>query len=340
MLAVALGGLLVGPVLGAAADKARLERQSFLQATELWSLKLRAAHTADERRAIWAQQPSASAHAEKLWAIIKPSLGEEWTLEPAAWILTSAPQLRDAVEAIRTALEQHHLRSSKVAPLAYALTAVPDPRSLALLEKVGASNPRAEVRGVAALGTAILLKGLGEDPENMKRRLGLLRQAIIDSANVDLGGRTVAKVAEDELFIIANLTKGRIAPQLSGTDVAGKPFKLSDCRGKVVVLLFWATWNREADKTLELTRSLAERLAGKPFEIIGINGDDPAVLRDLHANRSVTWRNLPDPKGELAATYRITDWPVAYVLDRDGRIQFIGTPGTFVDLAAESLING
>jgi peroxiredoxin len=324
----------------ASPEKVALERKSYLQATELWTLKVRAAHTPEERRAIWDAKPSANAHAERLWALIKGSLSAEWTLEPAAWVVGSAPQMREPVEAIRAAMEKHHLGSPKITSLVYALTAVPDPRTLAMLEKLSASSPHASVRGTAALGTALLLKSLGDEGDIMKRRLTLLRQAIIDSSTVNLGGRSVSQIAQDELFVIANLTKGRVAPEISGTDVAGKPMKLSDARGKVVVLLFWGTWNNEAEKTLELTNSLVARMAGKKFEVIGVNADEAAILREMHAAKSVTWRNFSDTSGEIAATYRVRDWPIAYVLDAEGKIQFIGAPGTFVDLAAEALLNG
>jgi len=326
--------------LEASPEKAQLERKSYLQATELWTLKVRAAHSPEERRAVWDSQPSASAHGERLWTLIKGSLKEEWTLEPAAWLVSSNPQMREPIEAIRTALEKHHLASAKIAPLVYALHAVPDPRTLALLELLSASSPHASVRGTAALGSALVLKGLGDDGDIMKRRLTLLRQAIIESSAVNLGDRSVSQIAQDELFVIANLTKGRVAPEITGTDVAGKPMKLSDARGKVVVLLFWGTWNNEAEKTLDLTRSLAARMAGKKFEVIGVNGDEAAILREMHAAKSVTWRNFSDANGEIAAIYRVRDWPVAYVLDAEGKIQFIGAPGTFVDLAAEALLNG
>lgn len=324
----------------ASSEKAQLERKSYLQAAELWTLKVRAAHTPEERRAVWDAQPSASAHGERLWTLIKGSLNEEWTLEPAAWLVSSAPQLREPVDAIRTALEKHHLASAKIPALVFALSAVPDPRTLALLEKLSASSPHESVRGTAALGTALLLKGLGDDGDIMKRRLTLLRQAIIESSTVTLDGRSVSVLAQDELFVIANLTKGRVAPEITGTDVAGKPMKLSDARGKVVVLLFWGTWNNEAEKTLDLTRSLVERMAGKKFEVIGVNGDETAILREMHATKAVTWRNFSDASGKIAAIYRVRDWPIAYVLDAEGKIQFIGTPGTFVDLAAEALLNG
>ena len=44
------------------------------------------------------------------------------------------------------------------------------------------------------------------------------------------------------LFRIQHLSVGRPAPEISGRDVSGKAFKLSDYRGKVVVVDFWGHW--------------------------------------------------------------------------------------------------
>jgi hypothetical protein len=50
------------------------------------------------------------------------------------------------------------------------------------------------------------------------------------------------KVAEDELFPIRHLSVGKPAPEIEGEDIDGKPFKLSEYRGKVVLLDFWGNW--------------------------------------------------------------------------------------------------
>jgi peroxiredoxin len=50
------------------------------------------------------------------------------------------------------------------------------------------------------------------------------------------------EAAEKELFVIRNLSIGKTAPDIEGEDLDGKKFKLSDYRGKVVVLDFWAGW--------------------------------------------------------------------------------------------------
>ena len=53
---------------------------------------------------------------------------------------------------------------------------------------------------------------------------------------------TLAEAAERELFEIRNLAIGKVAPEIEGEDIDGVDFKLSDYRGKVVVIDFWGDW--------------------------------------------------------------------------------------------------
>ena len=49
-------------------------------------------------------------------------------------------------------------------------------------------------------------------------------------------------MAENGLFVMRHLSVGKVAPEITGQDIDGRPFKLSDYRGKVVMLSFWAHW--------------------------------------------------------------------------------------------------
>jgi cytochrome oxidase Cu insertion factor (SCO1/SenC/PrrC family) len=53
---------------------------------------------------------------------------------------------------------------------------------------------------------------------------------------------TIADRAAGELFEIRNLAIGKPVPDIEGEDLDGKPFKLSEYRGKVVVIDFWGNW--------------------------------------------------------------------------------------------------
>ena len=52
----------------------------------------------------------------------------------------------------------------------------------------------------------------------------------------------MGEVAEAALFKLRHLSIGRVAPEIEGEDIFGKKLKLSDYRGKVVVLSFWGHW--------------------------------------------------------------------------------------------------
>jgi hypothetical protein len=55
-------------------------------------------------------------------------------------------------------------------------------------------------------------------------------------------GCSLADMSKNELFVLRHLAIGKAAPEITGQDVDGKPMKLSDYRGKVVLLDFWGSW--------------------------------------------------------------------------------------------------
>jgi len=174
----------------------------------------------------------------------------------------------------------------------------------------------------------------------MARRLTMLKKAIIESSEIEINGVSVAKLAENELYVIINLSKGKVAPDLSGVDSGGRPLRLSDQRGKVVVLLFWRSEDENTPQLLELVKRMRERFAGKPFEIVGVNRDPLPALRGLQASGQVDWPNFSDPDNKLGADYRVATWPLAYVLDGERKIHYVGAMGSFVELTAAAILQG
>jgi peroxiredoxin len=333
------------------ADAQRIEK-TWRLTVENWSLETRAATTPEARAAAIAKRPDPTPVVREMWQQIGPALDQEWALEPMAWFLRVAPGLRATqpdgssapvfgaeTDAVLQAIETRHLKSPGFLPVCMALAGIRDPRALAILEKIQAGHPETKTQGVAALAAAMILKSLGDDPELIRKRLTCLRKAIIDSSDVDLGGGvTVAKLAEDELYIIRYLTKGRVAPDLSGIDAAGRPLKLSDFSGRIVVLLFWHSAMPEADRTIEIMAAMARKYQGKPVTVVGVSHDSLQKLRSLEADGIVSWRNFSDPSSQLAREYRVGSWPLVYVLDGERKIQYAGAPGSFVELTADALL--
>ncbi len=335
----------------APADAQRIQK-SYQLAMDKWSLEIRIAATPAEQTKAWNSRPDATLYAKDMWTAIGQALDQEWTLEPAAWFLritpgllalndtgASGPRFAKEGETIRKAVETQHLSSLKLTPICFALASSPDPRSLALLEKIQTSHPDPKIQGVAALGAAMQLKSIGDDAEIMRKRLTYLRKAIIQSSDVEFDGTTVAKLAEDELCIIRFLTKGRVAPDLVGVDSAKRPLSLSANKGKVVVLLFWNSNVPDAHRVVEITTAMEKKFQGRPLAIIGVNNDPVDKLRTLQADGTVPWSNFSDPENQLAKEYRVGTWPLVYVLDGERKIHYAGAPGSFADLTAEALLS-
>jgi peroxiredoxin len=343
--------LLVFSNAQASPAEAQAVRKSYQLAMDKWALELRIAATPEERAKAWAARPDIASHAREMWDAIGSSLDQDWTLESAAWFMRTtgaltttdtagaiAPAFAKENDAIRQAVESYHLKSSKLIPVAAALSVVPNPRSLNLLEKIQSTHPDPKTQGVAALAAAIQLKSLGDDGEIMRKRLTYLRKAIIQSSEVDLDGITVAKLAEDQLYIIRFLTKGRTAPDLVGVDSANRPLSLEANKGKVIVLLFWNSTMQEGNRVVEVTNKLVEKFKGRPLAVIGVNNDPEAKLRSLEADDTVTWTSFSDPENKLAREYRVGLWPVVFVLDGERKIHYSGAPGSFAELTAEALL--
>jgi peroxiredoxin len=319
---------------------------------EKWALELRLAETPDARNAALAKRPDAHAAAKRMWAAIGGSLSEEWTLGPASWFLSlasgliiqkqdglPAPAYLQETKAIREAVEQHHLKSPNLTTMCFALTAGNDPGTLALLEKIIATNPDKKIQGVASLATAMVLKNSGDTPELMARRLSAIKKAIIESADVEIGETSVSRIAADELYIIRYLTKGRVAPDLQGTDSAGRALTLAEQKGKIVVLMFWNSNIADANRVVDFANSLHDKFQGQPVTVLGVNNDPLEQLRGFQADGTVRFPNFTDPENKLSGEYRIGHWPLIYVLDADRKVSFAGAPGSFVELAVGALLN-
>lgn len=346
--------LIIPAAIHATPEEAQRIEKSWKLEMEKWALEARSATSAEQRAAVVDARPDLAKSARRMWLVLENSLTEPWTLPHMAWFLrastgllqvqpdgSNTPMFARETEAIRSAIERHHMRSPGLAPVCLALAATPEPRSLSVLETIESKHPERSVQGVAALGAAIILKSFGDEPELMRKRLTYLRKAIIESSDVDLGGGiTVAKLAEDELYIIRFLGKGRIAPDLTGVDSGGRPLRISEHSEKAVVLMFWSSTMNEAERVLEITRGLERKFANRQVRILGVNQDPLEKLRSMEADGTVGWRSFSDPSGRLSREYRVAALPLVYVLDADRKIHYSGPPGSFVEFTVEALLAG
>ena len=110
-------------------------------------------------------------------------------------------------------------------------------------------SPHRIVRGHACRALALNLRELAADTKRGERKETLMAEsrALLMRLQKDFGdlpyyGRTLGDAARSELFESDRLQIGMLAPDIEGPDLNGVTFKLSDYRGKVVVLDFWGNW--------------------------------------------------------------------------------------------------
>ncbi|WP_425613615.1 redoxin domain-containing protein [Anatilimnocola sp. NA78] len=154
---------------------------------------------------------------------------------------------------------------------------------------------------------------------------------------------TLATVSLSRVKNIPNLLPGRPAPQFAGTDLNEAVVKLSDFRGKVVVLVYWGSWCGPCMAQVPHERELVERMNGKPFVLVGVNcGDTLEKARQTAEERRMSWISLWDGgtnDGPLQASYNVLHWPTVYVIDDKGTIQHIDIHGEQLDAAVDKLVS-
>jgi hypothetical protein len=81
-----------------------------------------------------------------------------------------------------------------------------------------------------------------EDREPYEREAEKLLGQVIDKYGNLKDLTTLGEAAEGELFALQHLAIGKAAPEIEGQDLDGKKLRLSDYKGKVVLLDFWGSW--------------------------------------------------------------------------------------------------
>lgn len=156
---------------------------------------------------------------------------------------------------------------------------------------------------------------------------GFKRNAAADStcaAAIDLS-RKLAPLAHGEVAALTMASAPLRLPDLAFEDADGKPRKLSDWRGRTVLVNLWATWCVPCRKEMPALERLQARLGGKNFDVVAINIDtrDPEKPRNFLKEANLTRLSYySDQKAkvfqDLKAIGRALGMPTSVLVDAQG----------------------
>jgi len=112
----------------------------------------------------------------------------------------------------------------------------------------------------------------------------------------------------------------RERPEFALRDLAGKEWKFSDLRGKVVVVNFWATWCPPCRKEMPDLETLYQRFQAKGFVVLAISDEEAAKVEPFIKERGVTFPVLLDPGRKVNKEFIVEGIPHSFVYDREGKL--------------------
>jgi cytochrome c biogenesis protein CcmG/thiol:disulfide interchange protein DsbE len=141
----------------------------------------------------------------------------------------------------------------------------------------------------------------------------------------------VAAVSSVLLLLLASCSHPRplktegqrqTAPNFSLKDADGNPVHLSDYRGKVVLVNFWATWCGPCEVEIPWFVEFEQKYKGQGFAVLGLSMDDDGwkAVRPYMASHKINYRVMIASEVVSQQFGDIDSLPTSFVLDRQGRI--------------------
>lgn len=285
------------------------------------------AATDAERIAIRSKAPRPEQFAGRIMKLAEEKPDDPGAVKALCWLATQAGSTPEAVKALEL-LGSKHAGSAGVWEAAQQMYRMPRAQAEPILRAIIKANPNAEDKCAAlhALGTILFNDSNSVPTPAAKAALEeakqLFQEVIASYSHVSIQGFKPADQCAATLFELENLAIGCTAPEIEGKDAGGQPLKLSETRGRHVLLIFWGAWCHSCHHFLPQIRDLHEKLKDQPFTVVGVNSDPLPELQQFLKAESVPWRNFADESstGPISSIWNIRNWPTLILLDDQGVI--------------------
>ncbi len=121
---------------------------------------------------------------------------------------------------------------------------------------------------------------------------------------------------------VNSVVAGDLAPDFQLEDTKGNKVTLSDLRGKIVMVNFWATWCPPCIEEMPSMERLNEVLAGDDFVMLAINTEEngPGIVPGFLEKTPYTFPILYDNKGVVQKRYGVFKFPESFIVGKDGKV--------------------
>lgn len=246
------------------------------KAYQTWMTSYRSA-SKEARQKIISQRPMPDKLFPRMFAIIDANPKSGDALVAASWMITRGRVQGDQLNRSLAVMVEHHSKSAELASTCTAMGRMPTKASMEFLSVIEKQSPHSAVQAQACLSLAEVhkrqaviaqqIKAADKDklaslttrygretvdilkaasPAALEKRAEQHFQKVMETAayaKISYGrNSTLGARAKSNLFELRNLSIGKTAPEIDGEDIDGNPMKLTDYRGKVVVLDFWGDW--------------------------------------------------------------------------------------------------
>ena len=225
---------------GTATERYKALEKEFQTAREGYSKAYSEAKTDTAREKL--QWPQPEQYAKRFLALAQEDPRDSAALDALVWIATNCRNGKERETSLELLLKDHTKspQMMKVAQsLVYSERKTAEPWLRSLLKEATDH----EVKGWATYALGRVLRAEDRSGNrNLSEAEKLFEEVVANYGDVKGYSKTLADLGKGELFELRNLAIGQTAPDIEGEDVDGKKFKLSDYRGKVVVIDFWGDW--------------------------------------------------------------------------------------------------
>ncbi|MBW2271818.1 MAG: TlpA family protein disulfide reductase [Deltaproteobacteria bacterium] len=123
----------------------------------------------------------------------------------------------------------------------------------------------------------------------------------------------------------AAIGEGKPAPTFALPSLSGdETLSLSDFRGKVVYLDFWASWCAPCVSAMPFLEELRTEFPSSRFQVLAINLDkDPRKGEKFMRKYGVKYPSASDPKGRLPQSFGLQTMPTSYLIDGNGVVRYV-----------------